>query len=199
MNAGSTFERVYRALKDELLRGAYRPGAQLEPRHLGDQLFASVTPVRDALHRLAGERLVQSSPHDGFRVPLITEEGLRDLYRVQEMLVRLALRGQLVPFDPASICRDNLPIWTRSLLAAVIRTAASPELSLAADQLFDRLSPARTLEPALFADIEEELARLEEALATGDLALFRTLLSRFRASRTRIVPRLVVLLHDPQR
>src|SRR5438128_1521196 len=92
MSAGSTFERVYRALKDELLRGDHRPGDPLEPRHIGERLFASITPVRDALHRLAGERLIEASPHDGFRVPLMTEHGLRDLYRWQELLAQLCLR-----------------------------------------------------------------------------------------------------------
>lgn len=55
-----TFGRVYAAIKQQLLEGAFRPGERIEPAILSDELGASVTPVRDALHRLAGERLVEA-------------------------------------------------------------------------------------------------------------------------------------------
>ena len=54
MTPSGTFERVYFALKDKLRRGLLKPGERLEPAALSDELFASVTPIRDALHRLAG-------------------------------------------------------------------------------------------------------------------------------------------------
>ena len=66
-------------------------GRHLEPVAIGHDLSASITPVRDALHRLVGERLVEAPRNDGFRVPIITELALRQLYGWQTALLRLAV------------------------------------------------------------------------------------------------------------
>jgi len=60
MTPPGTFDRVYAAIRKRLRDGLYRPGERLEPALLSDELNASVTPVRDALHRLTGERLVEA-------------------------------------------------------------------------------------------------------------------------------------------
>ena len=80
MTPPGTFERVYLAIRQWLRDGLYPPGHRLEPAMLSDQLNASVTPVRDALHRLTGERLVEAPRHEGFRIPMMTETLLRHLY-----------------------------------------------------------------------------------------------------------------------
>src|SRR5574338_228961 len=92
MTPPGTFDRVYAAIKQRLRDGVYRPGTRLEPATLSDELNASVTPVRDALHRLTGERLVEAPRHEGFRVPLVTESMLRQLYswHLDILLVALA-------------------------------------------------------------------------------------------------------------
>src|SRR5690242_2313518 len=86
-----TFDRVYAALKQRLRKGVYRPGTRLEPAALSDELNASVTPVRDALHRLTGERLVEAPRHEGFRAPMMTETLLRQLYAWHLDLLLLAV------------------------------------------------------------------------------------------------------------
>src|SRR3954470_19965120 len=109
MTPPGTFERVYAAIRQRLREGVYRPGDRLEPALLSDELNASVTPVRDALHRLTGERLVDAPRHEGFRVPMMTETQLRQLYAWHLELLLLAvmkhrataIAGQVVPPDPA--------------------------------------------------------------------------------------------------
>ena len=72
-------------------RASTAPGDRLEPALLSEELNASVTPVRDALHRLTGERLVEAPRHEGFRTPMMTETPLRQLYSWHLDLLLLAL------------------------------------------------------------------------------------------------------------
>jgi hypothetical protein len=199
MNAGSIFERVYRSIKTELLRGAYRPGETLEPRSLAEQHVASVTPIRDALHRLAGERLVDASPHEGFRVPLLTENGLRDLYVWQEQLALLALRqarsSQFVqPGQPASAVER-----TRRFFISLAGLTPSAELQIATEQASDRLEPARHLEPDMLPDLDDELSALEQLLVASAWQELRPFLVRHRNRRLRLVPHLITALHQGAR
>src|SRR5579872_5196064 len=91
MTPPGTFERVYAAIRQRLRDGVYKPGERLEPAALADELSASITPVRDALHRLTGERLVEAPRHEGFRVPMMTETMLRQLYSWHRDLLLLAV------------------------------------------------------------------------------------------------------------
>jgi DNA-binding GntR family transcriptional regulator len=90
MSPGVTFERVYPALKRQLREGVRVPGTPIEPAIIGNELGASITPVRDALHRLVGERLVEAPQHNGFRVPRPTEAELRDLYAWNGLVIGAA-------------------------------------------------------------------------------------------------------------
>ncbi|QCI78807.1 GntR family transcriptional regulator [Hankyongella ginsenosidimutans] len=53
---------------------------KLEPAGLAAELNSSVTPVRDALHRLAGERLVESWTSEGFHLPHVKVRLARPLH-----------------------------------------------------------------------------------------------------------------------
>jgi hypothetical protein len=196
VNACSTFERVYRAVRANLLRGAYRPGEAIESRQVGAELFASVTPVRDALYRLAGERLIEASPHDGFRVPLLTENALRDLIRWQEMLALTALRmatpriGVEVPDAESDAERS------RHIFRAIADLSACAELQIAMSLASDRLEAVRHLERRFLPDLDLELGRLEHALALADRPGLRHNLARYRTRRIRLVPDLLTTLME---
>src|SRR3546814_7214237 len=84
MNAGSTMERVYLDLKARIVGGAYPPGTRLDPFHLAKRLAASPTPVREALHRLSGGRIVDSWHQEGFSQPTLAESDLCDHYRSEK-------------------------------------------------------------------------------------------------------------------
>ena len=60
MSAGTTMERVYLELKARIVAAELPPGTRLGPAELAKILDASPTPVRDALYRLSGERVVES-------------------------------------------------------------------------------------------------------------------------------------------
>lgn len=93
MNAGATTERVLASLRHLLLSRAVKPGDRLDPAMLAQHLSASATPVREALHRLTGEGLVDSRAGGGFNLPLLDVTGLQNLYDWSGQLLALAIRA----------------------------------------------------------------------------------------------------------
>lgn len=192
MSPGPTFDRVYLALKEQLTGGRHAPGAHLEPSLLGEELNASITPVRDALHRLVGERLVEAPRNDGFRVPAPTEAELRDLYGWSRSLLELALRGpdrskSQVPWRAAER-QDEALADEATLFCAIARRAGSPEHEAALSNLGDRLASLRLAEAQVFADAAMELEALNAAWEARDLAGLRRGIIAYHRRRRRAVP-----------
>jgi DNA-binding FadR family transcriptional regulator len=198
MSPGATFERVYLALKEELTGGRWPPGERLEPALLSANLNASITPVRDALHRLAGERLVEAPRQNGFRVPLLTEQQLRHLYDWNEALLDLALRA--VARGVRNAAGDVPPIKAGAgapeLFRDIVRQAGNPEQLAALRSLNDRLAAMRLVENRLLADVGEEAAALRSAWAAPDLTALRRAIHNYHRRRRNCVPRLVAAARE---
>ncbi|WP_114856037.1 GntR family transcriptional regulator [Brachybacterium sp. YJGR34] len=64
----SRSEQARRALAGRIMDGTLRPGTPLRIAALSGELGMSATPVREALHLLTGERLVEYLPMRGFVV-----------------------------------------------------------------------------------------------------------------------------------
>lgn len=198
MSPGPTFDRVYVALKEQLTSGRFVPGEHLEPAALGDELSASITPVRDALHRLVGERIVEAPRNDGFRVPIITELVLRQLYGWQADLLRLALahhRPEAQTEIPSchSLEEGTSPTST-DLFIELGRASRNGELLAALSNACDRVGPAALLEGRFMPDLEEELDKLRNLIKEGDIPGLRSAVNAYQKRRERIVPQLVEAL-----
>ena len=61
-------EWTYNNLKSDVLAGRFAPGERLTEEHLANGLGVSRTPVREALHKLASEGLIQPLESRGFCV-----------------------------------------------------------------------------------------------------------------------------------
>lgn len=201
MTRPGTFERVYAALKQQLRDGRFRPGDRLEPAQLSDQLNASVTPVRDALHRLTGERLVEAPRHDGFRVPMLTETTLRHLFAWHRDLLllaitsqrrRRALHGAAPDIDRPTGNHAERP---GALFLAIAQGTGNPEHLFALEAVIDRLEPVQRLETLLLDAIEEETAEIVAAIESSDTRRLRVALVRYHRRRERIVPELLERLY----
>lgn len=195
MSPPGTFERVYAAIKEQLRKGAFRPGERLEPAALGEELNASVTPVRDALHRLTGERLVEAPRQEGFRAPLVTETMLRHLYAWHLDLLLLALaRRQL---DPTADEMENRPAPAdpmdrrNSLFLRLAEASGNPEHLLALRALLERMEPYQRLEDELLDAVQAETDRIAQALLAGDRRALRKSLIAYHRRRARLVPELI--------
>src|SRR3546814_17067104 len=58
MSPAHVFEPTYEAIKRRLMTGEWASGTRIEAARMADELGVSVTPVRDSLYRLNGERMV---------------------------------------------------------------------------------------------------------------------------------------------
>ncbi len=95
-------ESVYERLKARIMDQTYPPRARLNIDALAINLGVSPTPIREALARLAAERLVTFEPFKGYRVsPLLTTTQVADLMHARRLIevdaARLAARRILIP------------------------------------------------------------------------------------------------------
>jgi GntR family transcriptional regulator, rspAB operon transcriptional repressor len=76
-------EQVYQQLKSDIILGVYRPGEKLEVARLIAQHGLSKTPVRDALHALQQEGLVEVLPRVGYFASRITIKDVEDIFQLR--------------------------------------------------------------------------------------------------------------------
>lgn len=155
-------ERSYRMLRDMLRVGGFAPGARLDANRLAEEIGVSMTPVRDALNRLAGERLVDASAGEGFHVPRLGENGLRQLYEWNAAIVTMAVRTTAPAVLAEALARIDAAqsIWDRTSVSfdRIADAVPNAELRAAVHATTVRLHPFRMVEPAVLGDDNGELA-----------------------------------------
>ena len=92
-------EHVYASLRTEILGGVLRPSARLRVVELADRFSVSQTVVREALTRLAAERIVEVMPQQGYRVAPLTLADLNALTEARVHIEGLAMRLAVVRGD----------------------------------------------------------------------------------------------------
>lgn len=116
-NGGSLTERLYRQLRGAILAGSYAPGTRLRPAEIAAASEVSLNVVREALNRLAGERLVDAAPHQGFAVAAVSVTDLAELTEIRSLVEVVALRKSIESGDLA---------WETDLVAAHHRLLRTP-------------------------------------------------------------------------
>lgn len=100
-------ESVLKELRPGIQRGRYAPGQRLITSELAAQLGTSLAPVREALHILAGEGLVELQPNRGARVRTLTPQVFVDGIQVLQVTGSLAMR-LLAPRLKTTRVRDSI-------------------------------------------------------------------------------------------
>lgn len=115
-------ERVYNALRGDILAGRRPPGTRLLLADLLGAYQASMGVVREALTRLQGEGLVEAEPQYGFHVIAISDSSLRHLTEARCVIETLVLRS--------SIANGGIA-WESDVLAAHHRLDRTPQMDAA--------------------------------------------------------------------
>lgn len=83
----SLVDIAYKVLLEAILKQEFEPGAQISIDNLAKQLHMSNTPIREALMRAHGERLVRQKTNHGFVVAdVLTPLELRHLFNIRYLL-----------------------------------------------------------------------------------------------------------------
>lgn len=87
--------KVFEDLRADIVSGRLPPGTKLRFDALREAYGVGLSPLREALSRLAENRLVESTGQRGFRVPSASVEDIRDIAMVRKEVEGLALRRSI--------------------------------------------------------------------------------------------------------
>jgi DNA-binding GntR family transcriptional regulator len=79
-------DSTYTAIRRSIMAGHYPPGTQLKEEHLADLMGVSRTPVRAALQRLIGDRLLRSEANRGVFVAEWTTRDIQEVFELRLLL-----------------------------------------------------------------------------------------------------------------
>ncbi|KEA61980.1 Propionate catabolism operon transcriptional regulator [Marinobacterium lacunae] len=85
-------DRVCKQIVTAIVKGDLLPGQKISEPELARTYGISRGPLREAIRRLEGWRLVERKPHIGARVVKLSAEELIEIYRVREALEGMACR-----------------------------------------------------------------------------------------------------------
>jgi DNA-binding GntR family transcriptional regulator len=184
----SLVELAFNRLSQEILSGRTDPGERLVEEQLTRRLGISRAPLREALRLLAQQGLVEHIPRRGVRVATLSDEDVRELYEVRDVLERHAvksrpadadlsgLRAALDVMGKATETGDRLAIADahRQFHVAVVALGGNRQLSalyesvLVRIQLYMAVNLRREAEVADAADGVHRHERLMAAVERGD-------------------------------
>ena len=114
-------ERAYRALEEAIVTLSLRPGEVVSEAQLSTRFGFGRTPVREALQRLARERLVRILPRRGIVVAAVDVREQLRLLEVRREIERLCARAAARRADPLQ--REGL----RRIAEGMDRAAATDD------------------------------------------------------------------------
>jgi DNA-binding GntR family transcriptional regulator len=150
-------DRVYWELKNSIMTGAFKPGAELTLRTVAEAIGTSFMPVRDAMRRLVTERALEVRPSRTIAIPVLTVKEFLELRHV-----RLLLEGEAAALAAERISARQLAnvkaihkklesldhersgqFWTLNLKLhfAIYEVGASPLLLSMIETLWLQLGP----------------------------------------------------------
>jgi len=112
-------EKAYEYLKAKIFSGQFTPGKRLVEERIANEVGVSRTPVRDALHRLELEGLIEPLEGKGFCVPYDTREIIEELFDMRTCLEGYALR--LICEKMSEETLEQLEEFTKKAQEALVR------------------------------------------------------------------------------
>ena len=103
--SSSQLQTAYDMLFEQILSGELAPGTRLVNRTISKQIGVSTIPVREAIHRLTSEGLVQHIPNAGAYVRELTRDELIQLYDYRNELEKFTIERAIKHIDSYQLSR----------------------------------------------------------------------------------------------
>jgi len=206
---------AYEQIKRWILEREIAPGAPLIINDLANEMNISSTPVRDALHRLEIEGLVQVRPRLGFYVAEITQDDLKNLFELRILLEGYAaekvttlltdeeVKTLFAMFDKCTEAEDEessqkFQISDHIFHTTILERTQNPKLLQIMDQLQDLTHKGVALGTTSYNNIEKscrEHKQILEAMRTRDARAAGQLM---REHLTLVMERLLAMLNTQE-
>lgn len=197
MSPSGTMARVYTELRRRIMEGDLRPGARLDPAGIGKEMHASITPIRDALHQLKGEGLVESWKHEGFWIAELSEAVIRDRYEWCRDLVQICL-GTAVGRPLSALMANNgdYADAITQVLQEIATVSSNQEHWRAMSSLCDRSHLLRRIEADLLDDPLADVTPILIGIERHEWGETRDAYEAFHLRRMELIPRLAASLRS---
>jgi DNA-binding GntR family transcriptional regulator len=125
-------EQAVKILRAQIISGRLEPGSMHSIGTMAEQLNVSVTPIREALHDLAKEGLVEIKRNRGFVVRQPTDQELDDIVQIRTVLEASSVRE----ITERSLINDYKPLRELSQRTQAFAAAGDWEGFVESDREF---------------------------------------------------------------
>ena len=146
----SAHDRVYRGLRNRIMLGQIAPGAALTLRGIGKEFGVSMTPAREATHRLVAEGALSMSSSGRVSTPELGNDRIEELAALRA-LIEVELASRALPRAHLALI-DRLQTINGNISDAVSNRDAVGYIRLNLD--FHRTLYLRAQAPAMLAMAE---------------------------------------------
>lgn len=106
INRSSLSEQVYDQLRNDILSGQLPAGKKLLLNELKEQYGVSITPLREALSRLAQDRFVDYATNQGARVVELTTKDIGELLNIRNLYDQYAIQHIMQQPDTSIVVEE---------------------------------------------------------------------------------------------
>jgi DNA-binding transcriptional MocR family regulator len=190
-------EPTYEKIRNRLIEGIWPQGERLQALRIADDLGVSMTPVRDALNRLAGERMIEVVPGNGFRTVRMPPDTLRDLLALnRDLLTQVCLARPLRAERTSKLGTGGYADLLGKLYEAIAVATGSNEIVETVKGISSRLHRARQFEPHVIKTSSADLARMIEAWSQAATETLQARLIAFHDERLANTEAIAQLIED---
>ena len=176
---------LFEQLRSDILHNRLDPGSRLRFKDLRERYHSGLSPLREALMRLAAEGLVILEDHKGFRVAPVSREEMIDISNTLLELEAIAIRMSIDKgddrwesnivarfhelskrqmFEPDGTLDQEWEARNVAFHEALYDACASPSLKLVCHVLYERHSRYRRLRTKKGSKPDRDVSREHEAL-----------------------------------
>jgi len=145
-NTKSIRQKIYGHLREQLLNGEILPHQHLVEAKIAKEIGTSRTPIREALHSLELEGLIESIPRVGYVVKPISEDEVEEICEIRGAIEGVGARWAMekAPQKLIEDLRKNISISEK--VASQGNPKAFVELDAQFHEIIARLSGSRRLQ-----------------------------------------------------